>query len=275
MKDLITITDSLYRVDNKRFEDLFSKERVKSIGGIAQYQNYYESSKDLYPTIHTIEVILRNRIDKVLCNHNPKSLSWIMDLLLYIIQNHPNAKKGSDTDKIKENIAKVVSKLDQANQYSSIKDFWTHCQNKSVIHSILISRLNFGFWILILKNEKLLYNIHNSSIDLAGAIFPILANKILKDPSLFFSFLHNKSRRELQIKASKKTKKLLSVSEKTIILVSFLNSIRNRLVHCEFLFKRGESITTKVASKNYYFDGKRKNIKKYLIVILEEFKSSN
>lgn len=221
MKDLITITDSLYRVDNKRFEDLFSKERVKSIGGIAQYQNYYESSKDLYPTIHTIEVILRNRIDKVLCNHNPKSLSWIMDLLLYIIQNHPNAKKGSDTDKIKENIIKVVSKLDQANQYSSIKDFWTHCQNKSVIHSILISRLNFGFWILILKNEKLLYNIHNSSIDLAGAIFPILANKILKDPSLFFSFLHKKAEENCRSKLAKRPKSFYQYQKKQSFLFRF------------------------------------------------------
>lgn len=275
MEDLIAITDSLYQLNDKDFVSLFSKERVNSIGGKISYQNYYECSKALYPAIHTIEVILRNKIDKVLCKYNPKSPSWIMDLFFYINQNHLNTKKESDIEKIKESIAKVVSKLDRTHQYSSVGDFWNRCQNKSSVHSILISRLSFGFWILILKNEKLFCDIHQTSIDLAKTIFPILANKISKNPSLFFSFLHNKSRREFQIKANKKTKKLLSASEKTIILVSFLNSIRNRLVHCEFLFKRGESITTKVASKNYYFDGKRKNIKKYLITILEEFSRNN
>lgn len=271
MKELIAITDSLYQIDKKSFEALFSKERVKSLGRQKIYQDYYEDTKALYPAIHTIEVILRNRIDKVLCKYNPKSHSWIMDLLFYINYNHSSAEKGSDIEKIRKNITKVVSKIDKTHQYSSTSDFWSNCQNKSEIHAILISRLNFGFWILILKNEKLLCNLYKISIDLAEIVFPILTNKISKNLSLFYSFLHSKSRREFQSRANKKTKKLLSPSEKTIILVSFLNSIRNRLDHCEFLFKRGEGITTRIASKNYYFEDRKKTIKQYLITILEEF----
>lgn len=151
--DLIKATDNLYQVDEAIFEMLFSKPRVKSFGGQREYRDYCHSSKSLYPAIHTLEVVLRNQIDRTLSIYSPY---WIMNLLFYDTMSLKDKNHQIAILKAQKNIEGVIKDLPHPKKYSSISVFWENCKNKQEFHNILISRLNLGFWITILQNNKTL-----------------------------------------------------------------------------------------------------------------------
>lgn len=264
-KELIKATDSLYQVDEETFKELFSDQRVKSIGGQKEYQDYYRSSKPIYPAIHTLEVVLRNKIDKTLSKYHPY---WIMDLCFF------NAKKLKDKTLEKtilntqKNIEKIIESISTTE--TTISSFWNKCQDKENVHSILVSRLNLGFWIVILQNNRLFNNVYNKKLDFAKEIFPKLTNKIKKKHKIFYDFLSKKSDFSNRLRG-------MSPSEKTIFLVSLLSSIRNRLNHCEILFRNNgnSSITAKQYGIKIYLECRKNKIFEFLITILEEFSADS
>lgn len=265
--DLIKITDRLYQLDEANFEKLFSKQRVKSIGGQKNYEDYYEFSKSLYPAIHTLEVILRNKIDSVLSQFDSKNPYWIMALYFYNARILKDKNQQKAILKVQRNIENVIQDLPHSKKYPTISLFWEKCQDKKDFHNILISRLNLGFWITILQNNKFFNDAYNLNIDFAQCIFPKLENRIRTDRSEFFGFLSKQKQISHKVQG-------VTHSEKTLILVSFLSSIRNRLNHCETLFKpnsKKPSITTKLYGIEVYFDCRKSKILKLLINILEDF----
>lgn len=168
--------------------------------------------------------------------------------------------------KAQKNIDMVVKELPQFKNFPTPKAFWDGCQDKENIHNILVSRLNLGFWITILQNNIFFNNTYGSNTDFAKAMFPKLEKKIRRDKKEFFYFLSRQK---------KMPKKIYNTtpSEKAIILVSFLSGIRNRLNHCEILFKRNNepSITTKLNGIEVYLECRKNRILKLLVNILENF----
>lgn len=256
LRELIDTTNKIYSIEEKRFKELFFYQRVDNIGGQQRYLEYLDTTKNLYPAIHSIEVILRNRIDHILSRYNPH---WIVKLYF---QNNLDFKKSID---------KVLNDIEGKESHTMTESLWNASPKKDEIHNTLVSRLNFGFWIVILFNEKTLSNIFNANLDFAKEIFPKLNARISANPSFFFSFLDNSTKKELLGISRNKQNKILKVETKTLILASFITSIRNRLYHCEFLFKRGKGITTRKSKITYYFDDRRNKIFSYLKIILEEF----
>lgn len=61
LNQLITTTDRLYLLDKTAFENLFSKQRIESVGGEKKYQDYYKITKALYPEFFsTYHLLLMN-----------------------------------------------------------------------------------------------------------------------------------------------------------------------------------------------------------------------
>lgn len=158
--DLIRATDSLYQVDEATFNKLFSAQRIQNFGGWMGYKNYYQSSKPLYPAIHTLEVVLRNQIDRTLSKYNPQDPYWIMNLFFYNARTLRDKNQQIAISKAQKNIESAIENL-SCFQNSTISAFWNNYQDKKEIHNILISRLNLGFWIIILQNNKLFNNIYS------------------------------------------------------------------------------------------------------------------
>lgn len=258
LQNLINATDRLYQTDEAVFIDNFSIQRYQSIGGQKKYQKYFEATKSLYPAIATIEVVLRNKINNTLAKY---SSYWIMDFYFYDGEIKGNFGKEI-TSKMKDSITKVLL------TFGVKKDngFWEKYRDKEAIHYALLSKLTFGFWIMVLHNEKVFNNLYQADINFAKNVFPKLEEKLTRDPSLFFSFLHHESKATLKI-----IKDRLFPSHRTLILASFLTSIRNRLSHCEFLFKEKKNITTKSSKVKAYLKDTQSNVIRYLICILESF----
>lgn len=260
LQDLINAVNRLYHADEATFTHNFSSQRLQSIGGQKKYQDYFEITKFLYPTISTIEVILRNKINTTLSKH---SSHWLMDFYFYEGTIKGNFGKEI-TAKMKDSIEKVLVSLGAKS--GNILGFWEKCKDREAMHYTILSRLTFGFWIMVLHNEKSFNNLYQTDMEFAKSIFPKLEAKLTKDPSLFFSFLHHESKATL-----KPIKARLFPSHRTLILASFLTSIRNRLNHCEFLFKNKRGITAKSSKVKAYLKDTQSNVIKYLICILENF----
>lgn len=264
--DLIKATDNLYQVDEANFKMLFSKPRVKIFGNQKEYEKYYHSSKSLYPAIHTLEVVLRNKIDSVLSQF-AKDPYWIMALYFYNARVLKDKNQQMAILKAQKNIESVIKNLPHPKKYPTISVFWDNCQDKQEFHNILISRLNLGFWITILQNNKFFNDTYNTNIDFAQCIFPKLESRIRTNRSEFFGFISKQKQPPRKVQG-------VTSSKKTILLVSFLSGIRNRLNHCEILFKpNGGSlnITTKLDGIEIYFDCRKNRILKLLVTILEDF----
>lgn len=260
LQGLISATDKLYKTDEAIFIKNFSSQRVISIGGQKKYQNYFEITKALYPAIATIEVVLRNKINITLIKHSPY---WIMEFYFYEGEIKGNFGKEI-TSKMKDSIAKVLLTLGAKSE--DVRGFWEKCKDREAIHYSLLSKLTFGFWIMVLHNEKVFNNLYGADINFAKSVFPKLEANLTENPSLFFAFLHHESKATL-----KPIKARLSPSHRTLILASFLTSIRNRLNHCEFLFKEKRNITTKSSKVKAYLKDTQNNVIEYLICILESF----
>lgn len=265
--DLIKATDNLYQVDEANFKMLFSEPRVKSFGGQEEYRNYFHSSKSLYPAIHTLEVVLRNKIDSVLSQFDSNDPYWIMALYFYNARVLKDKNQQMAILKAQKNIESVIKNLPHPKKYPTISVFWDKCQNKQEFHNILISRLNLGFWITILQNNKFFNDTYNTNIDFAQRIFPKLESRIQTKRSEFFRFIGKQKQTPKKVQGA-------TPSEKTILLVSFLSGIRNRLNHCEILFKPSGgslNITTKLYDIEIYFDCRKNRILELLVTILEDF----
>ncbi|RDU70800.1 hypothetical protein [Helicobacter brantae] len=260
LQNLNNAVDRLYLTDKTTFIHNFSIQRYQSIGGQEKYQKYFEITKSLYPAIATIEIILRNKINNTLTKH---SAYWIMDFYFYEGEVKGNFGKEI-TLKMKDSILKVLLTLGAKS--NDIEGFWEKCKEKEAIHYSILSKLTFGFWIMVLHNEKIFNNLYQADINFAKNVFPKLEERPTKDPSLFFSFLHHESKATLKI-----IKDRLFPSHRTLILASFLTSIRNRLSHCEFLFKEKKNITTKSSKVKAYLKDTQSNVIRYLVCILESF----
>lgn len=260
LQELIRATQKPYFADEESFTINFSAQRIASVGGQKKYQDYFEVTKTLYPAITTIEVIIRNRINHALIKH---SSCWLLDFYFYKWEGKGNFGKEI-TAKMKDSIEKIILSLGAKSH--DIAGFLEKCKDKEVIHYTILSRLTFGFWIMVLHNEKCLNDLYGADINFAKSVFPKLEEKLTKDPSLFFSFLHYES-----ISTLKPLKSRLLPSHRTLILVSFLTSIRNRLNHCEFLFKGKKGITAKSSRFKACLRDTQSNVIRYLICILESF----
>lgn len=260
LQGLISATQKPYFANEESFIKNFSSQRVVSIGGQKKYQNYFEITKVLYPAIATIEVILRNRINYTLTKHSP---FWILDFYFYEWDGKGNFRREITT-KMKDSIEKVLLALGAKSH--DIAGFYEKCKDKEAIHYAILSRLTFGFWIMVLHNEKCFNNLYGADIDFAKSVFPKLESHLAEKPSFFFTFLHHESK-----KALKPIENRLLPSHRTLILASFLTSIRNRLNHCEFLFKEKKGITAKSSKVKAYLKDTQSNVMRYLICILESF----
>lgn len=146
--------------------------------------------ESLYPAIHTLEVVLRNQIDRTLSIYSPY---WIINLLFYDTMSLKDKNHQIAILKAQKNIEGVIKDLPHPKKYSSISVFWENCKNKQEFHNILISRLNLGFWITILQNNKLFNNIYNKHLDFAEEISPKLNSRIKKRQKTFYDFLSKKN----------------------------------------------------------------------------------
>lgn len=275
IQQLIQSTDDFYYSTSPQdFEKLFSLERVQSIKGQDNYKRYFEDLKALYPAIYTIEIVLRNKIDSAITQHRPH---WIVELYLSNTQVKQSDIVGKMKEKIKKELIKEHKKPQHITKYPIFfSSLWNQADQskRDQIHHCLVSRLNLGFWIMILQNKKTLEDIfENISLSFAN-IAPQLGSFLASNKGKKVVKLHYKYRDHYESLA------WLDDEEKTIIFLSFITSIRNRLMHCEFLFKNTESITTKYRNKRnkrnkpFYFSLKdtRKNIANYLKTILEYLK---
>lgn len=260
LQDLISATQKPYFTNEVSFAKNFSAQRIASVGGQKKYQDYFEITKILYPAIATIEVILRNRIDTTLAKHSPY---WIIDFYFYEWRSKGNFGKEITT-KMKDSIEKILLTLGAKS--CDIAGFYAKCKDKEAIHSTILSRLTFGFWIMALHNQKCFNDLYGADIDFAKSVFPKLEARLADKPSFFFTFLHHESK-----KALKPIENRLLPSHRTLILASFLTSIRNRLNHCEFLFKEKRNITTKSSKVKAYLKDTKSNVIHFLICILESF----
>lgn len=126
---------------------------------------------------------------------------------------------------------------------------------------------NYFEIITILQNNKFFNDTYNTNIDFARCIFPKLESRIRTNRSEFFRFISKQKQIPRKVQGA-------TPSEKTILLVSFLSGIRNRLNHCEILFKPSGgslNITTKLYNIEIYFDCRKNRILKLLATISEDF----
>lgn len=179
LQGLISATDKLYKTDEAIFIKNFSSQRVVGIGGQKKYQNYFEITKALYPAIATIEVVLRNKINNTLTKHSPY---WIMEFYFYEGEIKGNFGKEI-TSKMKDSIAKVLLTLGAKSE--DIRGFWEKCKDREAIHYSLLSKLTFGFWIMVLHNEKVFNNLYGADINFAKSVFPKLEASLTENPSFF------------------------------------------------------------------------------------------
>lgn len=265
--DLFNIVNNLDQMGDMTFKRILPNQRSTNTGKPKNYKNHCEFSKILHPIIHAFEVILRKKIDNVLSRSNPNHPYWVMTLYFYNAKVLKDKNQQNTILKAQKNIEDAIEQLPHPKKYPTISVFWNNCQYKKTFHDILVSHLNLGFWIIILQNNIFFSNTHNTNVDFAQYLFPKLKEKIQKNQSEFFNFLSK------QKQSSQKINKTTS-SEKTILLVSFLSSIRRRLNHCESFLKpnnKKSNITTKLYDIEIYFDCRKNKIIKLLTTILEDF----
>lgn len=90
------------------------------MGGEKKYQDYYKITKALYPAIHTIEIVLRNKINNTLTKH---SSSWVLDFYFYEWGGKGNFAKEI-TAKMKDSIKKILLTLGAKNIVLIIANFF-------------------------------------------------------------------------------------------------------------------------------------------------------
>lgn len=220
IQQLIQSTDDFYYSTSPQdFEKLFSLQRVQSIQGQDNYKRYFEDLKALYPAIYTIEIVLRNKIDSTITQHKPH---WIVELYL----SNTQVKQSDIVGKMKEKIEKELIKEHKKPQHIAkypifFSSLWNQADQskRDQIHHCLVSRLNLGFWIIVLQNENALKHIfRNAPLNLAN-IAPQLGS--------FLVTKRGKKVVSLRYKRHYVDLAQLSNREKNIIFLSFITSIRN------------------------------------------------
>lgn len=261
--------------NEKKAKLLFSTKRIESFGGAYKYLSHLQFTQEIFPLIQNIEIILRNKIDAVMRGH---SHTWLIDLYFLdfgffgLEYQKLNEDRQENYKKSQKDLSKELSKIFKQEGICS-KEYKTD-KNKILsirdIHERLLSKMSLGFWISIFLNNDF------KSFDLHSIIFPKLFARIKEDKNFLLSFLdegdysyikrYNPNHRDC-----------------VLILVSFLTSIRNRVLHWENLLKTSNqsgnirsSIRTSIVcfGKNkplfLSFRTGRKNIRKYLEMLLED-----
>lgn len=261
--------------DEKKAKLLFSTKRIESFGGAYKYLSHLQFTQEIFPLIQNIEIILRNKIDAVMRGH---SHTWLIDLYFLdfgffgLEYATLSEEKKESYNKYKTTLSKELSKICKQEKISFEK--YKNDREKILsirdIHERLLSKMSLGFWISIFLNNDF------KSFDLHSIIFPKLFARIKEDKDFLLSFLdegdysyikrYNPNHRDC-----------------VLILVSFLTSIRNRALHWENLLKTSNqsgnirsSIRTSIVcfGKNkplfLSFRTSRKNIRKYLEILLED-----
>lgn len=261
--------------NEKKAKILFSPKRIESFGGATKYLSHLQFTQEIFPLIQNIEIILRNKIDEVMRGY---SKTWLIDLYLLDFEffgldyQTLEESKQEAYGKTQEVIGKELSKIFKQEKIP----FEKHKKDKAKILSIkdiherLLSKMALGFWISIFLNNDF------KSLDLHSIIFPKLFANVKRDEGIFWSFLGESDHSYIKRDNPNHRDRLL-------ILISFLTSIRNRAFHWENLLKvsnQGGKIHSSIRTsfvcfnktKPLYLSFKtgRKNIKKYLKMLLED-----
>lgn len=287
-KNLKTHLEDIFALDSNRFELLFSKERVEAFEGQQNYKEHLEFIQSIFPSLQVIEVLLRNKIDyffKRAILHSDTELreEWLLDFYSF------NFKPMLISDRIKKQIETLQDKIflelksiEGRLKYKAILGlsqrqswvrFLNQSKNRKEIHTLLVSKLNLGFWVSLFAIHSYIQRAWRIKLDFAKNIFPNLYT-FLSVPSsqeryrLFFdSCCHQQ--------IEKIYENHQNTLNKIIILLSMIRIIRNRISHCEYLLKYNDShssIGVCFEKEFYYLRGSRKNIIEYLEVLLEDLR---
>lgn len=262
LNDLENLKNQLFALDDHSFNEIFSQERVELFGGKENYKRHLEFSCKIFPYIHLIEVLLRNRINYALINairSHQSSLFTSEEWLFDLIENNIPHPRFSD---FKKKLCEILKPQIQTELSSKSND------EKKEIHSILISKLNLGTWrdIIAFSHEidKVFFS---EKCNLKKDIFPKLYSVFENSNSDFESFLDPVCHKGID-------EKFPNLSQRIVIFVSFFTSLRNRMFHWEYLFKYDPNghysrIQTRFGSSKFSLVANEENIERYLKRLLE------
>lgn len=115
-------------INQNKQERLYSKDRLDSFGGIESHQANLILIKEITDKIAEIEIILRNKIDYILSQTNPK---WL---------------EGKSVKVGRERI--VIPKMDN--------QLLIHLDSGLYSKSQIISKQSLGFWFQLAKDKKIM-----------------------------------------------------------------------------------------------------------------------
>lgn len=278
--------DNIFSMDEKDIDILFSEERVKTFGGKESYKDHLLFIQEIYPSLQMIEVLLRNKID--LCfkraitqsPHTSFSNEWLLDLYA---TNYKPLRLSSwvklDIERLQNKIHSELLSMKKRLNFTYSKDsrknwiaFLTSSKNRSYIHNLLVSKLNFGFWINIFSLHFYIQRENKIQLDLAKNIFPSLyalfSSRLGREE--FLKFFDTACHHSIDYKLFSNQQNTLS---KVIVFVSMIRVMRNRISHCEFLFKYNNthsSIRLLFQGNDFYLKANKSNIIKYLDYLLRD-----
>lgn len=285
-KNLQIHLDTIFSLSEKDFNRLLSEERVKTFGGQESYKNHLLFIQEIYPSLQMIEVLLRNKIDyffkKAITQSSFTSLSseWLLDL--YATNFKPlqiSSWVKTDIEKLQNKIHSELLSMKKRLNFTHNKDsrknwiaFLSSAKNRSQIHNLLVSKLNFGFWINIFSLHFYIQRETKIQLNLAKNIFPSLystfSNQLGREEFLrFFDTVCHNSIDNLLFSNQQNT------LHKIIVFVSMIRVIRNRISHCEFLFKYNSShssIRLFYQNNTFYLRADKNNIAEYLDYLLKD-----
>lgn len=186
-------------MESQKYIELFSKERIESYRSIEEHDKNLKFIGEITEILGTIEIVFRNKIDKKMTLETGNN--WISNM-----RNNFISKLTNIVCKNKPIEKRILNQIDKVCRDGNIE----------LLHSQLISKLNFGFWV-----EMVFYMIDYKNFDCNG----ILDSKKIDVTNY-----------------SIKNKKINDEKLKIKLVFKLIQKIRNRAFHWENLLKINKKV---------------------------------